>query len=305
MLKNLTIYRLGPGWTPHGEALELGLANAHFVPCAATEPLSLGWVPPRGVAHGPLVESVGGQWLMRLTVEQRLLPASVVQQRLLEQVARIEQDTGRKPGRRQRTELKEQIVHALLPRAFAKQATVTVWLDPRHRLLVLDATAAARIDQALSALVDAVPELAARPIQTAMAPAAAMTAWLRSGEPPAGFAIERECELKAGDATGAVVRYLQHPLDADEIGPHLEAGKLPTRLALNWQGRVAFVLTAALQLRRIAFLDGVFDATGEAREEGGFDADVALMTGELGRLIPDLIEALGGERERGAEPLAA
>ena len=267
--------------------------------------MSLGWVPPRGAAHGPLVESVGGQWLMRLVVEHRLLPGSVVQRRLGEEAARIEQETGRKPGRRQRTELKEQIVHALLPRAFTQQATVTVWLDPKHRLLMLDATAASRIDQVLSALVDAVPGLAARPLRTAASPATVMTEWLRTGEPPAAFAIDRECELKAGDATGAVVRYLRHPLDADEVGRHLGAGKLATRLALTWHGRVSFVLTDALQLRRIAFLDGVFESAGADRDDAGFDADVALTTGELGRLIPDLIEALGGEREAGAEPLAA
>ena len=34
---------------------------------------------------------------------------------------------------------------------------------------------------------------------------------------------------------------------------------------------------------------------GNSKEDGGFDTDVAIATGELSRLIPDLIEALGGE----------
>jgi recombination associated protein RdgC len=33
----------------------------------------------------------------------------------------------------------------------------------------------------------------------------------------------------------------------------------------------------------------------QAGDEGGFDTDVAIATGELSKLIPDLIEALGGE----------
>jgi len=43
------------------------------------------------------------------------------------------------------------------------------------------------------------------------------------------------------------------------------------------------------------FLDGVFEGGGGSAKEDGFDADAAIMTGELGRLVPDLLEALGGE----------
>jgi len=34
---------------------------------------------------------------------------------------------------------------------------------------------------------------------------------------------------------------------------------------------------------------------GQGQDDGGFDADVAIATGELCKLIPDLIAALGGE----------
>jgi recombination associated protein RdgC len=36
----------------------------------------------------------------------------------------------------------------------------------------------------------------------------------------------------------------------------------------------------------------------EAGGDDGFDADVALFTGELRRLLPDLVEALGGINDR-------
>jgi len=68
---------------------------------------------------------------------------------------------------------------------------------------------------------------------------------------------------------------------------------LPTKLAMTWDDRVSFVLTEGLQLKKVAFLDTVFE--GQGQDDGGFDADVAIATGELSKLIPDLIEALGGE----------
>jgi recombination associated protein RdgC len=65
-------------------------------------------------------------------------------------------------------------------------------------------------------------------------------------------------------------------------------------LALTWEGRVSFSLTEALQLKKITFLEGVFEGTSAEKDEG-FDADVAIATGELRKLLPDLFEALGGE----------
>lgn len=91
------------------------------------------------------------------------------------------------------------------------------------------------------------------------------------------------------------VRYARHPLDIEEIQAHIAAGKLPTKLALSWDERVSFVLTEGLQIKKLAFLDA---ATQGQSDDGGFDADVALATGELRQFIPDLIEALGGESDR-------
>ena len=49
-----------------------------------------------------------------------------------------------------------------------------------------------------------------------------------------------------------------------------------------------------MQLKKITFLDVVFEATSAEKDEG-FDADVAIATGELRKLLPELMDALGGE----------
>ena len=62
-------------------------------------------------------------------------------------------------------------------------------------------------------------------------------------------------------------------------------------------------------LRKLQFLEGVFDGGGDAKKDGdeGFDADAAIVTGELGALLPALMEALGGETTPGqaAAPASA
>ncbi len=126
-----------------------------------------------------------------------------------------------------------------------------------------------------------------------------MAHWLKEQEPPEGFTVDRECELKACDESKAVVKYGHHPLDIAEVQAHIDAGKLPTKLALTWDDRVSFVLTEGLQLKKLAFLDAVFDDQDSDHDDKGFDTDVAIATGELSNLIPDLIEALGGEAGSG------
>jgi recombination associated protein RdgC len=135
-----------------------------------------------------------------------------------------------------------------------------------------------------------------------------MGAWLTEKEAPAGFSIDRECELKQPDSEKAAVRYARHALEIDEIGEHIRQGKLPTQLALTWRGRVSFVLTETGALKKIKLLDGVLEGPGrdaQAGEDGGFDANVAITTGELRQLLPELIEALGGLQAHGAVTAAA
>ena len=169
-----------------------------------------------------------------------------------------------------------------------------MWIAPAERLLVIDAGSAARADEVLTHLAKSLPGFSAQLINTALSPATAMAEWLASGEAPSGFSIDRDCELKAPDGEKPVVRYARHALDIDEVRGHIAAGKQPTRLALTWNGRVSFVLTEAMQLKKISFLDGVFEGR-QAKKDEAFDADAAIATGELAPLIGDLIDALGGE----------
>ncbi|MDP1530658.1 recombination-associated protein RdgC [Rhodoferax sp.] len=295
MFKNVIMYRIAPGWSLTAEQVEARLQDNPFVECGASQEKSVGWVAPRGEANGPLLEAVAGQWILKLMLEVRALPASVVNRKAQERVAQIEASTGRKPGKKETRDLKDDIRLELLPMAFTKQSSTRVWLDREAQLLVTDAGSQARADELITFLVQALPGLALSLIDTQISPSAAMADWLVSQEAPQGFSVDRECELKAADESKAVVRYARHRLDTEEVKQHIEGGKMPTRLALTWNDRVSFVLTEGLQLKKLAFLDVVFEGTSQGKDDG-FDADVAIATGELQKALPALLEALGGER---------
>jgi recombination associated protein RdgC len=306
MLKNAFVYRIEHWAPPTLHVLEERLARGRFIACGAAQPESVGWLPPRGGEQAALAESVGGQVIFLLGTEVKAVPGGAVKAEVQRRLDALEKETGRRPKGKRARELKDAVVHELLPRAFPKRSDTLVWLDAQAQLVWVGAGTAKKADAVVSRLVELMAgglKLAA--LQTALSPATAMAQWLLQQEPPAGFSIDRECELKQPDSEKAAVRYARHTLELPEIGAHIQAGKRPTRLALTWAGRVSFVLTDALVLKKIELLDVVLEGAApekSAAEDGGFDADVALSTGELRLMMPALVEALGGALEPGASP---
>ncbi len=304
MFKNVLLYRISQWDKSSLDTIEERLAAARFVACGATQPESAGWVEPRGGKHTSLMESVGGQLILRLAVERKAVPGSAVKSRLEERLDKIEQETGRRPKGKQAKELKEEVMQELLPRAFPKHSANLVWIDPHAGFVVVNAGSVKASDRIVTLLVETLGGgIVLRLVQTQVAPATAMAEWLQAKEAPGGFTIDRECELKQPDSEKSAVRYARHTLDIDEVGEHIKQGKLPTQLAMTWNGRVSFVLTEGMSIKKIKMLDVVLEqnTSGQASkdDDGGFDADVAISTGELRQLIPDLIAALGGEQESG------
>lgn len=295
LFKNIAFYRIAEGFPFDLAAAQEHLAASTFTPCGPTQALSVGFEPPRE-ANGPMVESIGGQWIAKIKTETKQVPAQVINRRVDELSKDIERQTGRKPGRKLRKELQEQALLELLPMAFAKQATALVWIDPNTRTLVVEASSNGKAEDLAGAIVKALHgTMGLSLVRTSEAPSNCMAAWLTDGIPPDGFSIDRECSLQGTDEQRSVVKYGRHNLDTDNVREHIKQGKIPTSMALTWQGRVSFLLTDTLLLKKVQFLDVVFGGKAGDQQADEFDTNMAIATGELSDLIADLLDALGGE----------
>ncbi|CAJ48894.1 recombination-associated protein RdgC [Bordetella avium] len=295
--KNLKVYRLSGAWSCLGETLEAALAKHAYQPGNNLEMQRLGWVSPR--ENGQLAHVVNGQILLVLRSEKKLLPSTVVSQVARARAQEIEEQEGYKPGRKQMKEIKERVTEELLPRALSVYRDTRVWIDTQHRWLVIDAASSARADEVIGMLVKTVDHLPLENLYTLESPAAAMTGWLAEDEAPANFSIDQDTELRASGESRAAVRYVKHSIDTDDARKHIQSGKQCTRLAMTWADRVSFVLTESLDIKRVTPLDVLKERPDDlgANADERFDSDFALMTGELARLLADLIDALGGEKE--------
>lgn len=297
MISNATIYRIPASWTLSAAQVEESLQKAAFVECAASQTKSSGFIPPRGEKNGALLESIGGQWIAKLMIETRSVPPSAVNRAVESKIVEIEAQTGRKPGRKEKKELKEDAMMAMLPMAFSKESACLIWFDLNAGLLIIDSASQSKTDEVITKLIQSLDGFAPSLWQTNNTPQSLMAQWLSSEDGPANFSVDRECELKATDESKAVVKYGRHPLDIEEVRQHIAQGKLPTRLAMTWNSNVSFVLTESMTIKKISFLDIVYEAAGLENTKDNFDAGVAIMTGELTKLIPDLAEELGGVPE--------
>lgn len=192
-------------------------------------------------------------------------------------------------------ELREQMTLELLPRAFIRRRSTFGWIDPINGWLVIDAAAPAKAEEFLEHLRKSVEGLPVKLVKVAQSPSAAMTGWVAGGEAPAHFTIDQDLELRSAEK--ATVRYVKHPLEGEEIRQHIAGGKVVTRLAMTWGDRISFVLNENLQIKRLTFLDILKEQADSQAENADerFDLDFTLMTGEVARLLNDVIDALGGE----------
>lgn len=291
--RNLTLFRFPA--TLDLSQLESLLADCALKPAGPLDMSSRGFVSPFGPLRQAqddrpevLSHRVGDCVWLTVGGEERLLPSVVVNDACAKKIAAAEQREGRKLGGRARRKIKEDIVHDLLPRAFVRPVRTDAYLDLQHGFIAVDTSSRKNAEAVVSEMRRALGSFPALPPNAETSPRAVLTGWIAGEKLPDGVALGDECELRDPADRGAIVKCQRQELQGEEIGKHLESGKQVTRLALNFDDHVSFVLGEDLVVRKLKFLDGAVDQLeGTERESvhAELDARFALMSAELKRLF--------------------
>ncbi|MGO1271963.1 MAG: recombination-associated protein RdgC [Pseudomonas helleri] len=297
--KNLLIYRLTQDLPFDAQVLETALATKPARPCASQELATYGFVGPFGKGEdAPLVHASQDFLLIAARKEERILPGSVVRDALKEKVEEIEAEQMRKVYKKERDQLKDEIIQAFLPRAFIRRSATYAAIAPKQGLILVNASSPKRAEDLLSTLREVIGSLPVRPLGVKVAPSATMTEWVKTQKAADNFFVLDECELRDTHEDGGIIRCKRQDLTSDEIQLHLSTGKVVTQLSLAWQDKLSFVLDDKLVVKRLKFEDLLQD---EAEQNGGDDdlgqqdASFTLMMLTFGEFLPQLFEALGGE----------
>lgn len=297
--KNLQVYRFTRPLEQDADALENNLQEFKFTSCGSQDISKLGWVFPMGKSGSMYTHLAAKQILICLKKEEKMLPAGVIKDQLNERVEAIELEQGRALKKKEKDSLKEDIIMQLLPRAFSRTTQTFAWIDPESDMLYVDASSSRKAEELISLLRKTLGSLPVVPIQLKNPADVTMTDWLVEGNIPTNFQLEDEAELCSALEGGGIIRCKQQDLLSDEIKNHLSADKFVTKLALKWAESISFIIGEEFALKRLKFADVLQEQNEDIDKDdfaARFDADFALMTGEIKQLIPAVIDAFGGEQ---------
>ncbi|MCB1646052.1 MAG: recombination-associated protein RdgC [Pseudomonadales bacterium] len=295
LFKNASVYRLTSPLTHSAEELIACLENQAFVPCSGIRPSSFGWIPPIPYTEdAPLAHEVAGSILLCARREDKVIPPSALREAIAEQVARLESLEGRKVRNREKLNIKDDAMAELLPRALPRSKQIMGYITPADNLLVIDTPNAAEAELFINCLRDSLGTLNLVPPQVRYKPSDIFSRWLMTRKLPDHFGLGDSCDL-IDIETGSTVSCRKQDLDTAEIRNHLEAGKLCTKLGLRWHGDFRVTVDKELILRQLKTESSDDEANDEDNPIARLDAEFVNLSLELGRFLPALFAAMGGE----------
>ncbi|WP_153715172.1 recombination-associated protein RdgC [Eikenella corrodens] len=288
--KQCQAYRLPA--TPDAAVLAAALDEHRFAPPCGLDWFADGFAVPQPFGD-ELVFAADKTLGISLKREERVLPGAVIKTVLDEKIAKIEAEEARKVGRKERQELKEQIVDELLPRAFTRASRTYAVLVGGYLLINQTGNKAENL---LSHLREALGGLRAQPTITRRSASELMTQWLLRGEADGQFELDDYVALVGAGDMGAEIRVKREDVTAEEVVQHVKCGKRVVELGLVWRESVVLVLTQDLTFKRIGYLDHLREDT-QSQVDSSADVVAAsqiIMAHALTSMLDELIIMLGG-----------
>lgn len=290
--KNARIFQLPEDFSIQTDELSDQLSHDALKPCGPQDMASQGWISPFSIHNDELYCLQSGEaQLFTFAIEEKILPAAVVNQQLQDKVSQIKADTGNKPGRKQQTDMKQEILFDLLPQAFTKLKKMGAYIDNSHKLMIVDSASQNPAENLVSQLRQTLGSFKATAFGESSAMATVLTKWITDGHAEGGLEFGSNLVLETLDEAKSVIRAKNVNYLTDEMQRHIDNGYLVTQIGLVFNDRIEFTLTHDFAIKSLKFTDLVLDQLEHESiesEEQLLDSRFTLMSLELKELYAAL-----------------
>ena len=277
--------------------IEDQLKECEFTPCGSADVSHFGWSAPLATSEN-LAHQADGRILLVAKREEKILPTEVVNRELNKRITALEEKEQRKLKKAERLSLKDDVIATLLPQAFSRIKTTALYIDTLKQLIFVDAASSKTAEDALALLRKSLGSLPVVPLAFNCAPCEVMTRWVTDTAPD-WLILREEVEIREKEDLG-VIHCKQKDVEDEEIIDLAKNGSV-SKLALEWENNLKFILVEDGSLKRLKFDDNIIEKNDDIVKEdvtARFDADFVLMVNVLGKTVDSLIKEFGGIRDR-------
>lgn len=273
---------------PSAEALRGHLANEAFAEPGAFALASYGFVE---MDQGTFVAEFPGGYAFRFRYAQKVIPASVIKQAMADAVREIETETGRKPGKKEKAEIKEGIITEFSAQAFVRTTDVICYFRSATNHLLVPTLSKTIGDKLMTKLVFAVESLKTETIHVSNVTqglTARLKKWLDDADDDAfgRFYPVNDVDLEQ-EARKVKVKMSSLQQAHTALTSSLAQGFGVNAIGLTLDGD-EFKLTDDFKLRAIKLADP--EPVDENDFEPTFEAQAFMEVERIGLIVDQLIE---------------
>lgn len=269
------------------------LNKLSFTPCGPLDSIKQGFVSPTD--DDLLKLDIQGHSLLRVRIESKIIPSSVIKKKTAERIEHLEQQFGRRVTRSEKLTAKDEIMVDLLSVAFTKDQYIYVWINHQDQFIAIETSSFKVADDILSLIRKELGPLSLTPLHTEKPVAPIFKEWVLNDNTPTNFFILNDAVLADPLEGNGKIKLIDENLTADEVKSYLNSGREIKSLSFSYQQRTVFTVNTDLVFHKIHYSSELLDENCDISPDDKakrIEADFYLVANELAKLIKDFTEAL-------------
>ncbi|MWP61083.1 recombination-associated protein RdgC [Gilliamella sp. Pas-s25] len=291
--KNLIIYQFDKNSSI--ERLDNNmLKNMAFTPCGPTDSIKKGFVSPIN-DDDVLKLQVQGHSLLKLRIESKLLPASVIKKKTSERIEQLEQKLGRSATKSEKHCVKDEVIIDLLPVAFTKDQYVYVWINDKDKFIAVETASFKKAEDVLALIRKELGALALKPLSVENNISFTLKEWVCNDSTPPNFFVLNDAMLADPLDGNGKIKLIDENLTAEEVKSYLNGGHEIKSLSFSYKQQTVFTVNTELVFSKISYSSEMLDENSDISLDDKakrIEADFFLVANELANLINDFTKAV-------------